>query len=330
MAVEIGGVAVANPLFLAPLAGVTNRAVRRLFVRMGVGLTHTEMVSSQGLIRSGAKTQRLLEDTAEEHPLVVQLFSGDPDSLERSAVEALEGHRYEAISINMACPMPKVTKRGAGAKLLESPAVAAEMVRRLKKLGLPVWPKIRKIAPSHRYGLNTKQFVEALLEAGAHCVAIHGRSPAQRYEGEADAEEVLNCARAFPGRIIASGDVYSPDRVRHYLKGGAVAVLLARGAIADPFLPQRALAVLGYNTPGFDEEPSLSQRAEALLTFADELQELQGPQIAAVMVRRFLPGFFRGMEGITEFKRAVAAAQRWEDLEETLGRWRSYFERGSK
>ncbi len=329
MAVEIGGLTVENPLFLAPLAGVTNRAVRRLFVAMGVALTHTEMVSSLGLLHGGAKTRRLLEDTPQDHPLAVQLFSGDPDSLERSAQEALAAGRYEAISVNMACPMPKVTKRGAGASLLERPQVAAEMVWRLKGLGLPLWPKIRKITPRGRQGLGTAQFVEVLLTAGADAVALHGRTAAQRYQGESDVAEVLRCAQAYPGRIIASGDVYTVQDVERYLQGGAAAVLLARGALADPFLPQRALAVLGYNTRSFSGAPTLSQRAQVLRTFADELLEFQGPQIAAVMIRRFLPGFFRGIAGIAEFKRAVASAQGWEALDGVLNRWRDYLERGT-
>ena len=181
----IGGVEVENPVFFAPLAGVSVAAVRRLFRRLGAALTHTEMVSSAGLLYAGPKTWQMTECTDEERPLVLQLFTGDADSLCRSAERCLQSRSYAAFGVNMACPMPKVHKKGAGSRLLQNPDVAFAMVRELKKFGLPVWPKIRKIVPDGReYRLDTLQFAEGLLEAGADNVTIHGRTPQQRTRGK--------------------------------------------------------------------------------------------------------------------------------------------------
>ncbi|MDY3868432.1 MAG: tRNA-dihydrouridine synthase [Pyramidobacter sp.] len=326
---NIGGVDVENPLFLAPLAGVSISAVRRLYRRLGVGLTHSEMISSTGVIRDGKKTIRMTDYTPQEQPLALQLFAGDADSLCRSAEVCLKEHSYSAFSINMACPMPKVMKRGAGCCLLQKPSVAEDMVTQLKKFGLPVWPKIRKIIPDAKhYDRNTSNFAELLLAAGADTVAIHGRTPAQRYTGTADKEEVISIARRFSGKITASGDVYTAEDVKMYLDGGCCAVLGARGAVANPFMVVQSLSVLGYNTSLFNGEPSASERAELLITFAEDLVNIHGERTALVILKRFLSGFFKGMTGTAEFKRAIAVAKDWNTVFSILCGWRSYFERG--
>ena len=134
----VGNARVGGRLWLAPLAGITIPAVRRFFVEMGAGLAHTEMVSSSGLLMKNRKTMEMLKNSEKENSLALQLFAGDAASLVGSADVALSCGVFEAFSINMACPVPKVRKRGAGAQLLFRREVAVEMVRELKKAGLPV------------------------------------------------------------------------------------------------------------------------------------------------------------------------------------------------
>lgn len=326
---KIGGVSVENPLFLAPLAGVSVSAVRRFFRRLGVGLTHTEMISSTGLIYGGSKTLHMTEYTPEEQPLVIQFFDGDPERLCRSAEFCLRRCDYAALSVNMACPMPKITHRGAGSRLLQTPEIAKEMVRRLKSLGVPVWPKIRKIIPDGKnYPLNTLKFAEELFEAGADTVTVHGRTSQQRYSGCADKDEVIAVARRFPGRIIASGDVMTGEDAQYYLKNGCAAVLAARGAVANPLMVVQTLRLLGYNNKSIADDPSLEERAEMLRNFADELYRYHSERVALVLLKRFLPGFFRGKAGTANFKRALATAQGWQASYAILCGWQSYFERG--
>lgn len=323
----IGGLELENPVILAPMAGVTLGAVRRLSRRLGAAATHTEMVSSTGLLHGGAKTKNYLRCTAEEEPVILQLFAGDVDSLARSAEVALKERSFAALSINMACPMPKVLKRGSGAHLLEEPDTAVAMVKALMPFGLPVWPKIRKIAADgKRYRLDTKNFAGALIEAGASLVALHGRTAAQRYEGQADQQEVHRLSAAFPGFIGASGDVNCVETGLAYMKGSAAAVFMARGAVSDPFLTPQLLVALGYNKRDCDW--TAAQRAEEMIRFADEAQELHGTAIALVMTKRFLGGFFKGMQGITELRRSVAALRDWEEMKTTLQQWLVLCERG--
>ena len=344
--VEIGGLRLANPLLLAPLAGVTIPALRLLYSKLGAGAVHTEMISCAGLLGSerqsrkrnntgdegyeivspGSKTERMLAVLEGESPVIAQLFAGDAETMARGAECALEVQsKIVALGINMACPMPKVLKKGAGSKLLERPEVAFDMVRRLVPLGLPVWPKIRKCPPT--LPLTTEAFCEGLLEAGAATVTVHGRTPAQRYTGEADVSLLPRLATLFPGKVCASGDVFSPERAAEYLNGGCAAVMLARGAIADPFLFPRTLAFLGYEVHNKYRNPSPDFQLSLLLDFGENVCAGSGPRIAVLMVKRLLSGMFKGLPGIGELRRAAAHILSWKELRGILETCEVYFER---
>ncbi|PIE53968.1 MAG: dihydrouridine synthase [Dethiosulfovibrio peptidovorans] len=314
---------------LSPLAGVTVPGIRCLFWRLGVGLAHTEMVSCAGLIRENKKTAGMLARAPDEGPLILQLFAGDRDTLLRGAQRALElGGPFDGIGINMACPMPKVLKKGAGARLLDRLDIAVSMVQGLKTFGLPVWPKIRKIV-SRDGGPDTLTFASALIEAGADNVGIHGRTASQRYEGCSDLNEVFRVARAFPGFISASGDMTGPESVTKALDGGCVSVFLARGAVADPFVIPRILAYLGYNV---QDSPflraSLEDRAELFAALADDLVSLHGEKVALVLLKRMMSGMFCGVPGCAPYKRAIGAVSGWAAVHDLTRRWRQFFERG--
>lgn len=323
---ETGGLVLDSPLMLAPLAGVTIPPVRLFYSRLGASATHTEMISCAGLLRANRKTAGMLQVLPGEGPVIVQLFAGDPETLLKGAEIALaEGTSFRAVGINMACPMPKVLKKGAGARLLEDPGTAFAMVRALVRLGFPVWPKIRKCPPG--YPLSTGDFCRGLLDAGASLVCIHGRTPAQRYAGEADREIVVRMAEMFPGKICASGDVYSSEDASFYLDGGCSSVLLARGAVADPFLFARILAFLGYDVHNIYGNPSPDFQILLLLDFGDSVSDLCGHRMAALFAKRILAGLFRGMPGVGGLRRAAASVSTWTDLRGIIEQSGEYFER---
>lgn len=323
---ETGGLVLDSPLMLAPLAGVTIPPVRLFYSRLGASAAHTEMISCAGLLRANRKTAGMLQVLPGEGPVIVQLFAGDPETLLKGAEIALaEGTSFRAVGINMACPMPKVLKKGAGARLLEDPDTAFAMVRALVRLGFPVWPKIRKCPPG--YPLSTGDFCRGLLDAGASLVCIHGRTPAQRYAGEADREIVVRMAEMFPGKICASGDVYSSEDASFYLDGGCSSVLLARGAVADPFLFARILAFLGYDVHNIYGNPSPDFQILLLLDFGDSVSDLCGHRMAALFAKRILAGLFRGMPGVGGLRRAAASVSTWTDLRGIIEQSGEYFER---
>lgn len=286
---RIGGIDVEGRLFLAPLAGITTLPVREFFTSHGASLTHTEMISCAGLIRDNAKTFDMLAFSEHEAPLVVQLFANDEGVLVAGGEVVLKrGVRLSGLGVNMACPMPKITKNGSGSALLKKPGIAAEMVRGLKTLGLPVWVKIRRLDDDD----DTLRFVAVLVEAGAYNVCIHGRTCAQRYEGVADRGIVARAASEFPGMISASGDVREVRDIDEYLGMGCAGVMVARGAFSNPFLFEEYGGKFRAKEEKIDE----------LVNFAHNAYEISGEHRALVLMKRFAGSILRNERGSAELR----------------------------
>lgn len=303
----VGGLELRNNLCLAPLAGITTLPVREFFTHLGAGLTHTEMISCAGLVRDNAKTNEMLQLSKYEGTCIIQLFAPDEATLVGGAEASLRlGHEYSAFGINMACPMPKVTRNGSGAALLRKPETASAMVKGLKSLGLPVWVKIRKLEND----VDTLKFIDVLVSSGADNVCIHGRTCAQRYEGKADRHITALCAERFPDLISASGDVKAVEDIQEYLSFGCVAVMLARGAVSNPFLFEEYRGIFRTHEEKLNE----------LITFALRAQEYAGEHKAVVMLKRFAGCMLRYTKGSAELRRLAGQAVSLAELTEILGR----------
>jgi len=324
----IGGVEVNNPVWLAPMAGITFGSVRSFYKRLGAALVHTEMVSAVGLSHRGRKTRELLHGSEDERPVVLQLFAPDADSLLKGAEVALSLRRYDAVEINMACPMPKVTKKGCGSRLLESPGEAARMIAALKTTGLPVWSKIR-IAP-RAGGLTSAGFCETLFRGGADLILVHGRTAAQRYEGVASRDAVEYLAKKFPGRIGGTGDCYEPDDFIDYLERGCVSVLAGRGFLKDALLIPRTLKKLGAKIPEDFLLPAADGQAKILLELGRNIYNTEGEPQAMTIARRMLAALFKGLPGASQLRRSGALARTWPDMEYILLNWRIVIEDGAR
>lgn len=315
----IGGVSVNNSIWLAPLAGITFASLRRFHKEMGAGLVHTEMVSALGLCHRGRKTKELLNGSESEHPIALQLFGANADDILHGAEVALDIRKFDAIEINMACPMPKVTKKGSGSKLLESPSVASDIIRKLKSLGLPVWSKVRLLPNVSPY--TTADFCENLFAAGADHIIVHGRTAAQRYEGSALREAVFQVAEKFPGKIGGSGDCYKPSDFKEYLDGGCSSVLAARGILKDIFIIPRTLKLLGCEVEDKNIAPDYAVQSELLRELGQNIYNTEGQTLALMIVRRMLASLFREFKGAAQLRRRGAMARTWQDMEELLINW---------
>lgn len=316
----IGGVEVENPLWLAPLAGITFGSFRRFHRALGAGLVHTEMVSALGLKYKGRKTKELLHGGEEEKPCVLQLFGSNAGDIARGAEIALKIRNFEALEVNMACPMPKVTKKGSGSKLMEAPKEATAIMRQLKPLGLPVWAKVRIMPPNAAE--PTADFCERLFDGGADFIFVHGRTPAQRYEGTASREAVAEVARLYPGRIGGSGDCYCPEDFADYLNRGCAAVLAARGVLRDAFLLPKTLRALGACVPEEFCDPSPEAQANILLELGGSIYNTEGGPLALAIARRMLGALFKGFAGASQLRRAGAMTKSWPEMEYLLRNWR--------
>ena len=302
---RIGGLDLAGKIFLAPLAGITTLPVREFFCEHGASLTHTEMISCAGLIRDNAKTFDMLESSEREGPLVVQLFANDSGVLaEGGEVVRERCKKFSAFGINIACPMPKITKNGSGSAILKKPGLAAEMVKGLKTLGVPVWVKMRRLEDDE----DTLRFADVIISAGADNVCIHGRTPSQRYEGIADRSIISQSSREFPGMISASGDVRSVNDIEEYLSMGCAGVMIARGAFSNPFMIEEYCG----------RYRSRDEKISELLNFAHRAYEISGEHKAVVLMKRFAGSILRNERGSAELRQKAMMSGSLEEITEIL------------
>ena len=301
----IGGLDLAGKIFLAPLAGITTLPVREFFTEHGASLTHTEMISCAGLIRDNAKTFDMLESSEREGPLVVQLFANDSGVLVSGGEVVRERcKKFSAFGINMACPMPKITKNGCGSAILKKPGLAAEMVKGLKTLGVPVWVKMRRLEDDE----DTLRFADVIISAGADNVCIHGRTPSQRYEGIADRSIISRSSREFPGMISASGDVREVSDVKEYLSMGCIGVMIARGAFSNPFMIEEYCG----------RYRSRDEKISELLNFAHRAYEISGEHKAVVLMKRFAGSILRNERRSAELRQKAMMSGSLEEITEIL------------
>ena len=185
MSLKIGAISLGYPVALAPMAGMTDTAFRRLVKRKGgCGLVVTEMVSSEGLVRGIDRTLEYAEYTEEERPVSIQIFGGDPQVM-ADAAQVVEGMGADIVDINMGCPVPKIAKHNAGCSLMREPEHAADVIRAMARaVRIPVTVKMR--AGWNEHQINAPTLAKMVEDAGAAALAVHGRTAAQSYTGESD------------------------------------------------------------------------------------------------------------------------------------------------
>jgi nifR3 family TIM-barrel protein len=253
---RIGPHVAATPVVLAPMAGITNQAFRRLCREQmaaagGDGIFVSEMVTSRALIERNAESMRLIQHDLDEHPRSVQLYGVDPATVGACVRMLLDEGRADHIDLNFGCPVPKVTRKGGGAalpwkaRLFE--AIVAQAVRNADPYGVPVTVKMRKgIDPDHLSYLDAGRIAEA---AGVQAVALHGRTAADYYGGQADWDAIAQLkARVTSIPVLGNGDIWSADdAVRMMRETGCDGVVVGRGCLGRPWLFADLAAAMNGN-----------------------------------------------------------------------------------
>ncbi len=264
---KIGAVSLPSPFALAPMAGMTDTAFRRLVKRKGgCGLVVTEMVSSEGLVRGIDRTLEYAEYTEEERPVSIQIFGGDPAKM-AAAAAIVEGMGADIVDVNMGCPVPKIAKHSAGCSLMKEPAHAAGIVRAMAKaVKIPVTVKMR--AGWDERSVNAPELARLMEDAGAAAVAVHGRTAAQSYRGSSDWGLIAEVASGVRIPVFGSGDCVEAGELVDRLRAGVSGVLVGRGALRNPWIFQQAAALeSGQPVP----DVSLEERGRFLLEYIDML-----------------------------------------------------------
>lgn len=321
--VKIGNVELDGNLFLAPIAGYSDRAFRSLCVECGAAMCTTEMVSAEALTRGSLKTEKLMERSPSEKVYAVQIFGGNADVMERAAVMVLEKTDCDCIDINGGCPVPKITKTGAGSMLTREPERLYAIVSSVKKASLeytaahperghvPVTIKIRSGWDSN--SITWKEAAAATLEAGADAITIHARTRAQGYAGNADWDIQRQLVEFVNGRIpvFGSGDAHSPETaLRMFEQTGVDGVMFARGAMGDPFLFKRTIQ---YLTEGRYDKETVKERLTAGFRELEINAEEKGERIACTQMRKKFCAYSGGIPGGARLRTQVVAASTVQD-----------------
>jgi tRNA-dihydrouridine synthase B len=238
--VKIGPVSLASPFVVAPMAGMTDTAFRRLVKRQGgCGLVVTEMVSSEGLVRGIDRTLEYTEFTEEERPVSIQIFGGDPAKM-ADAAQIVESLGADIVDVNMGCPVPKISKHNAGCSLMREPQHAASVIAAMtKKVRIPVTVKMR--AGWNDESINAPDLARRVEDAGAAAVAVHGRTAAQSYSGQSDWSLIDRVAESLSIPVLGSGDCIEPAQILERMRAGNVSgVLVGRGVLRNPWILAQA------------------------------------------------------------------------------------------
>ena len=264
---KIGSIDLPSPFVVAPMAGMTDTAFRRLVKRHGgCGLVVTEMVSSEGLVRGIDRTLEYAEYTEEERPVSIQIFGGEPPKMAEAA-RIVQGMGADIVDVNMGCPVPKIAKHNAGCSLMREPEHAARVVEAMVgAVSIPVTVKMR--AGWTDKDRNAPVLAKMVQDAGAAAVTIHGRTAEQSYRGWADWDLVSRVASELKIPILGSGDCVEPEQIVERMKTGVDGVLVGRGVLRNPWILAQAADIVAGRAP---RTVTMLERGQFLLDYIDLL-----------------------------------------------------------
>ena len=313
--VSIGNVTLKSNLFLAPLAGYTDKVFRSICLKHGAALAYTEMVSSEGVARDSAKTVVLMGRGEGEDNLAVQLFMPDADTARRS-LEGVMAYKPAIIDINCGCPVPKVVKTGAGSALLQNPRTIREIVSTIvQNVDVPVTVKIRTGWDTN--SINYLETAELVFDAGASALCMHARTRSQLYMPTAHWELLADLKRNYPEKvIIGSGDLFcAEDGVRMLEQTGVDAIAYARGAIGNPFIFEQTRALLEGKVP---RPVSVDEKREAIMIHLKGLVDYLGENTACREMRKHVCAYLKGIPNSAKVRQAVTTALTVQEYEGAL------------
>ena len=319
---QIGNVKLKNNVFLAPMAGVTDLAFRRICAGYGAGLVYSEMVSSKALYYNDKKTKELLKSTDDEKPLAVQIFGSSPDIMARTAYMALETGA-EILDINMGCPAPKIVNNGDGSALMKNPRLIGEIVNAVTKaVNVPVTCKIRSGFDS----VNALEVAKIIEANGASAIAVHPRTRGMYYSGKADWDIIKEIKENLSIKVIGNGDIQSPyDVLRMLDYTGCDGVMIGRGAQGNPFIFRQVKELLETGEVAYN--PDIFEKLATIKDHIEIMVEDKGEHRAVLEARKHIAWYIKGMKDSASMRQRVNTITSLSELMEALEEYATYCER---
>ena len=303
---KIGDIEITGKVLLAPMAGYTSFGYRKFMEKFGVGVTVTEMVSDMGLLYGNKETKDYLDFPKTDVPVGVQLFGSDPKNIAKAAEIVVKAVPFLSfIDINMGCPVPKVTRNGAGSALLKNPKISGDIIRAVKEVvNVPVTAKIR--LGYDEKNINFLGVISELEKAGVSMIGIHARTTKQLYYGEPRYELIKDLRKKMSVPLVVSGNIYTLEDAKKALEiTGAEAVMVARGGVGNPTLIRQINEYYGNGT--IVPDATFDEQVEYCLELARDLIEEKGEERAMRIYRSMAPKFFKGIPEVKKLNARLAS-----------------------
>jgi tRNA-dihydrouridine synthase B len=321
--INIGNVTLPNRVFFAPMAGIGNMALRMLMREHGAGLVFTEMICAEGVARNSPKTMRMMALSPKEHPVAIQLFGHNPESLAKAG--QIASQEADIIDLNFGCPAKTVVNSGSGSMLMRQPELIKEITGNVvKSSSCPVTAKIR--SGWDKNCINAIEIAKIIEDCGASAITVHPRTRSQGFSGLSDWNIIKSVKDAVKIPVIGNGDIKSPEDAKAMFEiTDCDAVMIGRGALGNPWIFSRTITYL--ETDVIPPPPSIYERLMQLLEFAKSLVELKGENIACKEIRKFIKWYTKGMPHIAELRQNAMHVETLKELEDLMS---PYIESASK
>ncbi len=308
---KIGSLSLSSNIFLAPLAGITDKAFREICQSYSAGYCETEMVSAKALTFGDKKSFELMEISDNNHPCGIQIFGNEPDIMAQGAKFA-EKYNADVIDINMGCPAPKVANNGCGSALMKNPKLCGEIVRAVKgAVDIPVTVKIRKGFDDEN--INAVEVAKICAENGADAIIVHGRTRQQYYSGQCDLDIIKQVKNSVSVPVIGNGDVKdikSAEKMFSYTNCDGI--MVARAALGAPWI----FKILNeyFQNGIIIQEPSKEDKLNIMIKHIEQICKYKGEHMGILQSRKHMSWYLKGFKGAAAFRNDAGRVTSLEEM----------------